>query len=45
MWLGECKVEWLKNGKIYSLYESKQDFLNDLNGHGCFFKNYYYCNI
>jgi hypothetical protein len=24
--LGECTVEWFKNGKNYNPYESKQDF-------------------
>jgi hypothetical protein len=24
--LGECTVKWLKNGKNYNPYESKQDF-------------------
>jgi hypothetical protein len=30
--LGECIVKWFKNGRNYNPYESKQDFLNDLNG-------------
>ncbi len=43
--LGECIIKWLKNGKNYNPYESKQDFLNDLNGQDCCFKKCYYSNI
>jgi hypothetical protein len=43
--MGECKIECLNIGKNYTPYKSIQFFLNDPNGHGCYFLKCYYYNL
>jgi hypothetical protein len=38
---GKYTVQWLNIDKNYTPYKSIQGFLNDSNGHGCYFLKYY----
>jgi hypothetical protein len=42
---GRCKLWCLDIGKITLLTSPYNIFLNDSNGHGCYFKKYYYFNL
>jgi hypothetical protein len=37
MFKGECMIKWPSINRNYTLYKSIQFFLNDSNGHDCYF--------
>jgi hypothetical protein len=42
---GECMIKWFNINKFTLPKNPYKIFLNDSNGHGCYFLKYYYFNI